>query len=85
MELLIHKRTPIPVEESSRQGVWNKAVPDGVLDSLDIEQKSERAARLRRILSQWPLAWLAIAGVLTLAWALALCWAALAFVRWLVG
>jgi hypothetical protein len=61
--------------------------PDDVSDSLDIKQKSphEAATRLRRVLALWPWAFLALAGALTLAWAIALCWAAFALVRWLAG
>jgi hypothetical protein len=69
------------------RAVRNKAVSVDVSGSLDIEQKSpiESATRLRRILALWPWAWLALAGVVTLAWAIALGWAAFAFVGWIVG
>jgi hypothetical protein len=61
--------------------------PDDASGSLDIEQKSptEPATRVQRILALWPWAWLAFAGVVTLAWAIGLGWAAFAFVRRLVG
>jgi hypothetical protein len=74
--------SPLPRDEPVR----NKPALEVVPDSLDIEQKSptEPATRLLRVLALWPWAWLAFAGVVTLAWAVALCWAAFAFVRWLV-
>jgi hypothetical protein len=61
--------------------------PDDASGSLGIEQKSRTkpATRVQRILALWQWAWLAFAGVVTLAWAIALCWAAFAFIRWLVG
>jgi hypothetical protein len=54
---------------------------------MDIEQKppTEPTTGLRRIRALWPWAWLALAGVLTLAWTLGLGWGAVAFFRWLVG
>jgi hypothetical protein len=60
--------------------------PDDASGLLDIEQKSRTkpATRLQRILALWPWAWLAFASAITLAWAIALCWAAFALVRWLV-
>jgi hypothetical protein len=66
--------------------VPNEAVADAVSGLLDIEQKSppEPATRLRRILALWPWAFFALAGVVTLAWAIALGWAAFALIRWLV-
>jgi hypothetical protein len=77
------KPLPSPQEEPVR----NKALPVDVSASLDIEQKSppEAATGLRRILALWPWALLAFAGAATLAWAIALGWAALTFVRWLWG
>jgi hypothetical protein len=64
----------------------NKAAPVDVSGSMDIEQKSptKPATGLRRILALWPWAFFAFAGVVTLAWAIALGCAAFAFVRWLV-
>ena len=53
---------------------------------MDIEQKpTEPTTGLRRTRALWPSAWLALAGVLTLAWTLGLGWGAVALVRWLVG
>jgi hypothetical protein len=73
---------PLPKET-----VRNQAALEVVSGSLDIEPKasSEPATRLRRILSAWPWAWLALAAVATLGWAIALCWGALTLVQWLVG
>jgi hypothetical protein len=89
LELRGPERTLLAVEVSSRRDELerNKAVPVVVSGSLDIEQKSppEPATRLRRILALWPWAFFALAGVATLAWAIALGWAAYALVRWLVG
>ena len=58
-----------------------------VCASLDIEQKSaiERATRMRWIFALWTWVWLALAGVVTVAWAIALGWAAFAFVEWIFG
>jgi hypothetical protein len=55
------------------------------MGDTDDEQKSptEPATGLRRAL--WPWAWLAVTGVVALAWAIALCWAAVELVRWLAG
>ena len=77
------KPLPSPQEEPVR----NKTLPVVVSASLDIEQKSppEPATGLRRILALWPWAWLAFAGAATLAWAIALGWAAFALVRWIVA
>jgi hypothetical protein len=62
-----------------------EAVPVDASVLVDIEQKSppEPATQLRRILGFWPRAFLALAGIITIAWAIALCWAAFALVRWL--
>ena len=77
------KPLPSPQEEPVR----NKTLPVVVSASLDIEQKSplEPATGLGRILVLWPWAWLAFAGAATLAWAIALGWAAFALVRWIVA
>jgi hypothetical protein len=55
------------------------------MGDMDTEQKSptEPATGLRRAL--WPWAWLVVTGVVTLGWAIALCWAAFAFIQWIVG
>lgn len=65
----------------------NKGTLDDVSGSLDIEQKPpiEPATGLRRISALWPWAFLAVAGVLTLAWVMGLGWIAVALVRWLAG
>jgi hypothetical protein len=62
-------------------------MPDDVSSSLDIEQKSptKPATGLRRLSALWPLVWLALMGVATLGWMIGLGWAAVAFVRWLIG
>jgi hypothetical protein len=60
--------------------------PDVTSGLSDIEQKmpTQPATRAQRILALWPWAFLALAGLITLAWAIALYWGALAIVRWLV-
>jgi hypothetical protein len=65
----------------------NKAVPVVVSGSSDVEQKSptKPTTGLRRILALWPWAFFAFAGVITLAWVIALCWAVVTLVRWIVG
>jgi hypothetical protein len=57
-----------------------------VSGSLEIEQKSpiQPTTRPRRILAFWPWAWLALAGFVTIAWAIALGGAAFGFVQWIV-
>jgi hypothetical protein len=64
-----------------------KAVPADASALQDNEQRSpiQPATRVQRIKALWPWAFLAFAGVITLAWAIGLGWAAFAFVRWLVG
>jgi hypothetical protein len=76
------KPLPSPREEPVR----NKAALEIVSGSLDIEQKSptKPATRLQMVLALWPWALLALTGVITAAWAIALCWAAFALVRWLI-
>ena len=71
--------------KSSRKQPVRKAL--AASRSLGIEQKlsHEPATRLQWLRAQWPWAFLALAGAITIAWAIALCWAALALVRWLVG
>jgi hypothetical protein len=61
--------------------------PDNASGLLDIEQKprTRPATRVQRVLALWPWAWLALAGVVTLAWAVALGWTAFALVLWLVS
>jgi hypothetical protein len=39
----------------------------------------------RRAKAVWPWAWLALEGVATIGWMIALGWAAVAFARWLLG
>jgi hypothetical protein len=79
------KLLPLPREEPVR----NKAAPVLVSGSSNIEQNHRLIpqTRVQRFKALWPWVWLVLAGVLllTLAWAIALCWAAFAFVRWLVG
>jgi hypothetical protein len=71
---------------SPRDGpVRKKPELELVSGSLDIEQKSLPATRTRRILAFWPWAWLALAGVVTVAWAIVLGGVAFAFVQWIVG
>jgi hypothetical protein len=62
-------------------------MPDDVLGSMDIEQKSqtESATGLRRVRALWPMALLAIAGVATLGWLIGIGWAAVELVRRLAG
>jgi hypothetical protein len=48
-------------------------------------ERPEPATGLRRIRSLWPWAYLALAGVITLGWAIWLGWAAVALVQWLIG
>jgi hypothetical protein len=69
------------------RAVRTKAVPVDASALQDNEQRSpiQPATRVQRIKALWPWAFLAFAGVITLAWAIGLGWAAFAFVRWLVG
>jgi hypothetical protein len=54
--------------------------------SFDPQQTSlvPTATQMRRISAHWPWAWLALAGVVTVAWAIALGWAAFEFIQWFV-
>ena len=47
-------------------------VDPSALDDIEPKSPIESATRLRRILGLWPWAWLAFAGVITRAWAIAL-------------
>ena len=75
------KPLPSPRDEPVRK----KPAFEVVTGSLDVEQKSsiEPATRMRRTLALWTWVWLAFAGVVTIAWAIALGWAAFAFVGWI--
>jgi hypothetical protein len=71
---------------SRREGpVRNKALPDGVSGSMDIEKKSptQPATGLRRAL--WPWAWLVVTGVATLGWLIGIGWAGFKLAQWLAG
>ena len=76
------KPLPSPQDEPVRK----KPTFEVILGSLDSEQKSavQPATSIWQILAHWPWAWLAFAGVVTIAWAIALCWAAFGFVQWIV-
>jgi hypothetical protein len=65
----------------------NKAAHEIVSGSWDIEQKtpSQPAIDSQPIRALWPWAFLALAGILTFAWAITLCWAAVALAQWLAG
>jgi hypothetical protein len=75
-----------PLPSPRDEPVWKKPAFEVVTGSLVIEQKSsiEPATRMRRILGLWTWIWLALAGVVTVAWAIALGGAAFAFVQWIV-
>jgi hypothetical protein len=64
------------------------ALPLGSYSS-DIGQKSpaERATGPQRKLWPWlwPWAWLAVTGIATLGWLIAICWAAVELVQWLAN
>ena len=76
-----------PVSSPQPEPVRNEGALGDVSGSLDIERKppTEPATGLHRITALWPGAFLALAGAVTLAWAIGLGWAAVALVRWLVG
>jgi hypothetical protein len=62
--------------------------PDDASGLLDIERISptqQPVTRIQRIEALWPWAFLFVAGNITLAWAIFLCWAAFVFVEWIVG
>jgi hypothetical protein len=84
-ERILSTIKPLP---SPRDGpVRKKPEFEVISGSLDIERKSpiEPATRTGRILALWPWAWLAFAGAVTVAWAIALGGVAFAFVQWIVG
>jgi hypothetical protein len=63
--------------------LWKK--PELVISgSMDVEQKSpvQPALSTRRISAHLPWAWLALAGVVTVSWAIALGWGAFEFIQW---
>jgi hypothetical protein len=66
--------------------VRKKPVFEVISGLLDVEQKSpvQPAISIWRLLAHWPWAWLALAGVVTVAWAIALGWAAFEFIQWFV-
>ena len=76
------KPLPLPRDEPVR----SKPVLEVISGSLDLKQTLpvQPATQTRRILAHWPWAWLALAGVVTIAWAIALGWAAFGFVQWIV-
>jgi hypothetical protein len=74
-----------PLPSKQDEPVQTKPTLEVIPGSSDQEQKSvQRATSVRRILAHWPWAWLALAGVVTIAWSIALCWAAFAYVQWIV-
>ena len=74
------------IKSSRKHPVRNRTIL-AASRSLAIEQKlsHEPATRLQWLRALWPWAFLALAGAITIAWAIALCWAALALFRWLAG
>ena len=64
-----------------------QAEPGDVSGLFSIRQQLPRATatRLEGLGILLPWAFFSLAGALEVAWAIALCWAALALVRWLVG
>jgi hypothetical protein len=54
--------------------------------SVNIEPKlpAELPTGWRRLRAQWPWVWLALTGVATVGWLIAMGWAAVAIVRWLL-
>jgi hypothetical protein len=58
---------------------------DRCIDSMNIEPPHEPATGLRRPRAIWPWAWLALEGVATVGWLIALGWATVVFARWLLG
>jgi hypothetical protein len=69
----------------SRERPFDQPIP--LPDGLPIEPKSttKPATGLRRHGALLPWVWLALMGVATLGWMIGLGWAAVAFVRWLIG
>jgi hypothetical protein len=63
----------------------NLAGPSGVLPSMDTETKlpADTTNGLRR--SKWQLVWLALLGIATVGWLVALGWVAVRFGLWLWG
>jgi hypothetical protein len=75
------KRLPRPQDEQLRK----KPAFEVVSGALGPKRLVQPVTPLGRVLAHWPWAWLAFAGVVTIAWAIALGWATFAFVQWLVG
>jgi hypothetical protein len=83
---------PNPIDDQSlrsrrEEPVRNKGMSDCVSGSVNNEQKPplESAISLRRVGRLWPWAWLAVTGVVTLGWLIAICWAGVELARWLTG
>jgi hypothetical protein len=74
-----------PLSAPRDEPVRAKLPLEFISGSLDLEPKSlvQPATGVRGILAHWPSAWLALAGVVTVAWASALGWAAFSFVDWI--
>jgi hypothetical protein len=84
-------RSPEPLDAPSllppqEQPAGNKAVPGDVLGLTNIERKKPIEPRpgLRRRRAMWPWAWLALTGVATVGWLIAMGWTAVTLVRWLL-
>jgi hypothetical protein len=74
------KSLPAPQDEPVRK----RPTFEVIFGSLEIEQKFvQPASSIWRILAHWPRAWLALAGAVTIAWAIALGWAAFSFIDWI--
>ena len=55
------------------------------VDLMNIEPPHEPPMGVRRSKPLWPWAWLALEGVATVGWLIAIAWATVAFARWLLG
>jgi hypothetical protein len=62
-------------------------MPGTVSGSMNIQPKlpDEPVMGLRTRRAIWPWVWLVLAGIATVGWLLAIGWAALTFVRWLLS
>jgi hypothetical protein len=58
-------------------------VPDDVSNPLEQTSSTSPVTGMRRKMTAWPWAWLALAGVATVGWVIGLGWAAVALARWL--